>query len=107
MRGKRASLACGVLEASFLDSRSGLKLGLLFEELISRTLRWIGYYSVTMAVSGAGMIKLLGTQLGYRKGHKAFVFSLPLMWFEGYVSFSESREWEKITLRSKFLVYLA
>ena len=30
-----------------------------------------------MAVSGAGMIKLLGTQLGYRKGHKAFVFSLP------------------------------
>ena len=28
MKGKRASLACGVLEASFLDSRSGLKLGL-------------------------------------------------------------------------------
>lgn len=31
VRGKRASLACGVLEASFLDSRSGLKLGLLLK----------------------------------------------------------------------------
>lgn len=60
-----------------LRQQKWIKTGLALEELISRTLRWIGYYSVTMAVSGAGMIKLLGTQLGYKKGHKAFVFSLP------------------------------
>lgn len=69
------------LRGFILRQQKWIKTGLALEELISRTLRWIGYYSVTMAVSGAGMIKLLGTQLGYKKGHKAFAVLASLMWF--------------------------